>query len=214
MQQPFLLDLNTYVDARGKLSVLESDQINTLSFSNFIYGCQVLAKFQNNSLNYPIIIVSVDKPCTLKVSDSLFELNPFKQALYLPKGSCFTNLSPSHEHDSYLIITLNNHNQDLDVFSVNDFEYSYFQLKRFFLIYDVPKDASRGCHAHYSTRELFFVLKGKISVITEDETRVLTNQTPPVYIDKQVWSEQVYMENNSVALVVANENYNKEGYIF
>lgn len=212
MKQPFLLDLNTFEDARGKLSVLEAEQFSAYSFSHFIFDQDSLMQLQTKALPSSILIIALCENISIKVLDNQFDLTLCSQALYLPAGLRFY-LNNQLSNLSCLIVTMNEVVNSLDEFFFNRKRYSNFAAKRFYLIYDVPLRVKRGCHAHVFWSEYFFVLQGKISISLNEKSYILTDISLPAFIDKKIWSEQVYLEKDSIALVVANENYTKEGYI-
>lgn len=210
--QPFILDLNTFEDPRGKLSVLEAEQLSAYSFLNFIYDVDELIELQNKPLNFPILIISLNEILQVKALNSKFALTPFNQALYLYEDTVFSLIDKVSKR-SVLVVVLNKSDADLSYFFCNRIQYPNFLAKRFFLVYDVPENTIRGCHAHNSCSEIFFLLNGSVSVTVDSDSHVLSSSSSPIMIDKKIWSEQVYLGKDSITLVVANENYTKEGYI-
>jgi len=92
-----------------------------------------------------------------------------------------------------------------------------FKVKRVFCVFDVPKNTSRGDHAHHKTEQYLFCLKGKIEVRAFDKKNIIKKTLYPgdgFYVDKKVWDIQKFLENDSILLVCCSTEYNKNDYIF
>ena len=92
-----------------------------------------------------------------------------------------------------------------------------FDVKRVFTVYNVPKDAVRGDHAHYQTKQYLICVKGMIKVILEsgenETTETILKKGDSIFIDKLVWDSQQFLTDDDVMLVFANTEYNFEDYI-
>ena len=92
-----------------------------------------------------------------------------------------------------------------------------FDVKRVFMVYNVPKDTVRGEHAHYETKQFLVCVKGKIKVILEagknKTTETILKKGDSIFFDKLVWDSQQFLTNDDVMLVFANTEYNLEDYI-
>ncbi len=84
-------------------------------------------------------------------------------------------------------------------------------------MYGVKDQNDRGKHAHHKTKQVLICLSGRVDVICDDaenrERYVLCEPNDAIYIPEMIWDEQIYVEKNSVLLVIANTNYNKDDYI-
>ena len=113
--------------------------------------------------------------------------------------------------------------QSLENFSDNrgdlrplDFDRLPFLPKRLFIVSNVPKGETRGCHAHFKTRQFLICLEGEIEVILDDgKTKSSITLTPAegVYVPELVWDSQIFKTDNDILLVLASTHYNKSDYI-
>lgn len=92
-----------------------------------------------------------------------------------------------------------------------------FKSKRIFYVYGVQDQNDRGKHAHHKTKQVLICLSGRVDVICDDgekrERYMLCEPNDAIYIPEMIWDEQIYVGKNSVLLVIANTNYNKDDYI-
>ena len=91
-----------------------------------------------------------------------------------------------------------------------------FEVKRCFLIKDVPKGSVRGEHAHYKTCQLFVCLSGRIDMTLFDgtvERKMVLESGQSAIIDKMVWGKQEYLTGNEVAVVFCSTDYDRKDYI-
>lgn len=91
-----------------------------------------------------------------------------------------------------------------------------FEVKRCFLIKDVPKGSVRGEHAHYETIQLFVCLSGEINMTLFDgkvEKNFTLKSGQNAIIDKMVWGKQKYLTGNELAIVFCSTDYNRKDYI-
>lgn len=92
-----------------------------------------------------------------------------------------------------------------------------FQVKRFYYIFDVIENASRGFHAHKKTKQVLFCIKGSITVILDNgirrETVYLDKPNLGIYLDKMMWHEMVDFKKDTVLLVAASDVYYESDYI-
>jgi len=93
-----------------------------------------------------------------------------------------------------------------------------FEIKRAFWIYDVPGDSTRGGHAYRQNEEFIVALSGSFDVVLDcgnGEKKVyhLNRSYYGLYVPKMVWREMTNFSTNSLALVVASEDYCAEDYI-
>ena len=92
-----------------------------------------------------------------------------------------------------------------------------FKIQRVYWIYDVPGGEFRGSHAFKKTEELIVALSGSFDVVLNDgkrEQRFLLNRSYyGIYVPKMIWRTLENFSTNSLALIVASKNYNKQDYI-
>lgn len=92
-----------------------------------------------------------------------------------------------------------------------------FVVKRTYWIYDVPGGECRGGHAYRENKELFVALSGSFDVVVDSggEPQVVTLNRPYVglYVPNMVWRRLENFSTNSVAMIVASEDYSETDYI-
>ena len=92
-----------------------------------------------------------------------------------------------------------------------------FNVKRFFMVYQVPLTKIRGEHAHIQCHQFLIVARGAISVIADNGiTRkefLLNNPTVGLYLPPLVWGVQHKYSPDACLLVFASEFYDDADYI-
>ncbi len=92
-----------------------------------------------------------------------------------------------------------------------------FKIQRTYWIYDVPGGEARGGHAYKENQEFIVALSGSFDVIIDDgvvkKTFNLNRSYYGLYVPKGVWREMVNFSTNSLALVMASTQYDKNDYI-
>lgn len=92
-----------------------------------------------------------------------------------------------------------------------------FSIARTYWIYDVPGGERRGGHAYRNNRELIVALSGSFDVTVDDGTAKrrfrLSRSYYGLYIPAGVWREMDDFSTNSVALILASDNYDRADYI-
>lgn len=92
-----------------------------------------------------------------------------------------------------------------------------FQVKRFFLVYDVPSSEQRGSHAHKKCKQFLVCVKGSVKVETKNgistQTYDLNSPTKGLYLPEMVWATQYEYVNEAILLVAASHKYDSEDYI-
>lgn len=87
---------------------------------------------------------------------------------------------------------------------------------RVFVVNDVPKDAIRGEHAHYKTKQLLVCVRGSILVGLDDgttTTEMILTEGESAYIDLFVWDYQQFLTENAIMMVLASTEYDASDYI-
>ena len=92
-----------------------------------------------------------------------------------------------------------------------------FEVKRYFIVFDVPSGELRGEHAHRECHQFLVCVKGSCSVITDDgKTRqefLLDKPNVGAYLPPMTWGEQFNYSSDAVLLVFASHYYDNEDYI-
>ena len=92
-----------------------------------------------------------------------------------------------------------------------------FDVKRLFWITDVPCDASRGGHAHWSCHELVFAVAGSFEITIDDGdvSRVFQVEDPHkgIVVPAGAWCELNNFAPGTVCLVLASDAYAPDGYV-
>jgi UDP-2-acetamido-3-amino-2,3-dideoxy-glucuronate N-acetyltransferase len=90
-------------------------------------------------------------------------------------------------------------------------------FRRSFFVFDVPKNQSRGYHAHKISEQLLICPFGKCTVTIRDgaESRDILLDSPEVglYVPAMIWNEILYEEENSFLLALTTETYSKDEYV-
>lgn len=91
-----------------------------------------------------------------------------------------------------------------------------FEVKRIFWITDVPKNKTRGGHAHWTCHEVVIPIRGSFEIELDDgdlcATVTLDDPTCGITIPAGVWCELRHFEPGTVCLVVASQEYDVSGY--
>jgi len=92
-----------------------------------------------------------------------------------------------------------------------------FEIKRFFMIFDVPNKHVRGEHAHKELHELLICVYGNCSIVVDNgENRhevTLERPTIGLYIPPMNWVTLYKFSPNAVLLSLASDIYKAEDYI-
>jgi UDP-2-acetamido-3-amino-2,3-dideoxy-glucuronate N-acetyltransferase len=92
-----------------------------------------------------------------------------------------------------------------------------FEVKRYFLVFDVPSEHVRGEHAHRTLQQFLVCVAGRCNVVIDDGVRrhevVLDSPGKGVYIPAMVWATQYKFTRDAVLMVLASEYYDASEYI-
>lgn len=92
-----------------------------------------------------------------------------------------------------------------------------FEPKRYFLVFNVPSEKTRGEHAHYECHQFLICVKGSCSVVADDglsRREVLLDQPNlGVYLPPLTWGIQYKYSHDAVLLVFASHYYEANDYI-
>ncbi|MBC7384382.1 MAG: WxcM-like domain-containing protein [Bacteroidia bacterium] len=91
-----------------------------------------------------------------------------------------------------------------------------FEIKRVYWIYDVPGGEQRGGHSYKKNKEMIIALSGSFDVVINDgfeEKKITLNRSySGLYVPNGIWRHMENFSTNSLALIVASENYEAADY--
>ena len=92
-----------------------------------------------------------------------------------------------------------------------------FEIRRIYYITKASEGIKRGFHAHKILKQLLFCPYGKIQIILDNgkirEEVILDDPSIGIVIDKPIWREMLWLQNDSVLVVAASEYYDEGDYI-
>jgi len=93
-----------------------------------------------------------------------------------------------------------------------------FEIKRTYLIYDVPGGEVRGGHAFHKQREFIVALSGSFDVVVTDKNGIetifsLNRSYLGLYIPNLLWRQMQNFSTNAVCLAASSTNYDANDYI-
>ena len=92
-----------------------------------------------------------------------------------------------------------------------------FEPKRYFLVFNVPSEKTRGEHAHHECHQFLICVKGSCSVVADDgvlRREVLLDQPNlGLYLPPLTWGIQYKYSPDAVLLVFASHYYEADDYI-
>jgi UDP-2-acetamido-3-amino-2,3-dideoxy-glucuronate N-acetyltransferase len=92
-----------------------------------------------------------------------------------------------------------------------------FSPARIFFVTDVPKNTSRGAHAHIACHQILFVVTGSLNckIIDRKGERIsfLSPDTGFIHLPPGTWAEQFDFEVGTVMGCLASEPYDSADYI-
>lgn len=92
-----------------------------------------------------------------------------------------------------------------------------FEIKRNYLLYDVPRDDVRGLHAHKTLRQLLICLNGSLDITLDDgersKTYCLNKPSKGLYIGPMIWRELKNFSPGAICSVLASDIYDPNDYI-
>ena len=92
-----------------------------------------------------------------------------------------------------------------------------FEVRRYFLLFDVPEGAIRGAHAHRELQQFIVCVHGSCRVIVDDgvhrdELR-LSSPDRGVYVPPPLWTTIVPDSRDTAVIVLASAEYDPDDYI-
>ena len=92
-----------------------------------------------------------------------------------------------------------------------------FEIKRFFYIFNLNSAKIRGDHAHKSTEQVLFCLKGSAKIELDDGTNkktiLLKEPNTGIFLGKMVWVKMTDFQKDTVLLVLCSDLYKEKDYI-
>lgn len=102
--------------------------------------------------------------------------------------------------------------------TVGEFERDLpFAPQRFFMVFDVPTQETRGEHAHKRCHQFLICIKGSVRVLADDGNHrdefVLNAPDLGLHLPPMTWGTQYQYSCDAVLLVFASETYDAEEYV-
>lgn len=102
--------------------------------------------------------------------------------------------------------------------SVADFQSDLpFEPKRYFAVFDVPTQETRGEHAHRRCHQFLICVHGSVRVLADDGMRreefTLDSPNLGIHLPPMIWGTQYRYSRDAVLLVFASEAYDGDEYI-
>ncbi|HSP69881.1 MAG TPA: WxcM-like domain-containing protein [Bryobacteraceae bacterium] len=92
-----------------------------------------------------------------------------------------------------------------------------FEVKRYFLVFDVVSEHIRGEHAHRLLHQFLVCVAGRCHVVTDDGSHrhevVLDSPAKGVYIPPMLWATEYKFTRDAVLMVLASDYYDPQDYI-
>ena len=92
-----------------------------------------------------------------------------------------------------------------------------FEIKRLFLVYDVPSSEVRGEHAHRTLHQFLICIHGSCCVMADDGTNRrefwLDSPSTGLHLPPVTWGVQYKHTRDAVLLVLASDVYDANDYI-
>ena len=92
-----------------------------------------------------------------------------------------------------------------------------FAIKRVYIIKNLISQNIREGHAHKKLNQIYSILSGKAKIRFDDgkkkKTIYLDDSNKSVYVKNGTWRDIVYLQKNTVLMVLCDDVYKKEDYI-
>ncbi len=120
--------------------------------------------------------------------------------------------------DTYRLVTMRNVVDVRGNLTAGEFGHDVpFDVKRYFMVYQVPLVETRGAHAHRQCHQFLVCARGRISVVADDgfkrEEFLLDRPDLGLYLPPLVWGIQYKYSPDAVLLVFASHYYAAEDYV-
>lgn len=92
-----------------------------------------------------------------------------------------------------------------------------FEAKRYFLVFNVPSEKTRGEHAHHRCHQFLICVKGSCAVVVDDGYDrcevLLESPDMGIYLPPLTWGIQYKYSSDAVLLVFTSHYYEADDYI-
>lgn len=92
-----------------------------------------------------------------------------------------------------------------------------FEPKRYFMVFNVPSEETRGEHAHRKCHQFLICVKGSCSVVVDDGVArrevKLDSLDMGIYLPPMIWGIQYKYSSDAVLMVFTSEYYDDLDYI-
>jgi dTDP-4-dehydrorhamnose 3,5-epimerase-like enzyme len=92
-----------------------------------------------------------------------------------------------------------------------------FEVKRVFIVSQVPNGEIRGNHSHYKTKQYIICISGTVNVILDngvDKETHTVNKNEAILVPELVWDSQEFLSDDATILVACSTEFNLDDYIF
>jgi|688.fasta_scaffold974807_2 dTDP-4-dehydrorhamnose 3,5-epimerase-like enzyme len=115
-------------------------------------------------------------------------------------------------------IVISTKQDERGILSICEFpEEKLFPIKRLYYIFGVPRNESRGMHAHKSLRQIFLAVSGSFTLEVTDGEKVesveITSGRSGYLLPNGYWRELKNFSEDAMCLVLASEHYDPSDYI-
>lgn len=104
-----------------------------------------------------------------------------------------------------------------DLTYINNLKESLFEVKRIFIVDNVPTGMTRGGHAHYKLKELLIPIKGNFTIEVSDnkikKEIVLNSSRIGILLYPQTWRVVKSYTQGAICLSLCSEIYDEADYI-
>lgn len=90
-----------------------------------------------------------------------------------------------------------------------------FEVKRLFMITNVPPGEIRGGHSHYKCHQFFICLRGKIKIEYYEDWYHITKTLKPgetIYVPPGAWTSEDFLYPDGILLVLCSHLFDKSDY--
>ena len=119
--------------------------------------------------------------------------------------------------DCQMINLAKHHHANGNLTAVNNGVDLPFEIQRTFYIYDVPGDAERGGHSHYTCHEFIIAISGSFDVTVDDGTNQYTYTLNRPYqgllVVPGIWRTLQNFSSGSVCLALASHHFDEDDYV-
>ena len=92
-----------------------------------------------------------------------------------------------------------------------------FEVKRYFLVFQVPSEEIRGEHAHREQHQFLVCVHGRCAVVADDAVHrqefILAAPQTALYVPPMTWAVQYKYSSDAVLLVLTSGEYDPADYI-